>query len=719
MRGINYRAAVIYYDLSRKGGGTETVMKKSEIKIISAVTAVILAASAVAPVSAKNAAAVGAADNGGGASAVGAEVISGGGKYAAAPQKEETVYVLADAGGEVGKIIVSEWLKNPTGADKLADFSALDGVENVKGDESYTMDENGMRVWDAGKNDIYYRGTTQKKLPVRLSVSYSLDGEPISADKLAGKSGRVKIRFDYENTEKRTVSVDGEKRAVYVPFAMLTGMTLDNDRFKNIEVSNGKLVNDGDKSAVVGFALPGLQENLGIKDKDFSIPQSVEISADVTDFSLVTTLTVATNGIFSDIDLNKLDDLDDLSKAADKLSVNFKRLVDGSSQLYDGVNMLLEKSDRLIFGIDKLANGAKKLNKGAKKLGKGSSRLYEGITALNSGLKQLDSKGGELCGGAKTVFDTLLSAAQTQIEASGLKIDKLTVKNYKSELNKALKSLDGETVKKLAYSAALQKVTETVNQNDAAIRSQVTEAVKAEVLKAVLAAAGINMTPEQYEQAAADGLISEQVSAAVLRGVSEQMASEAISSQINLKTEALKQQLIADSMKSKEVSDGVDEAVNSAAEGRKSISALIKQLDSYKTFYNGVIEYTGGVSHAYNSVNRQLKGGAKELSDGIGALASGTKTLSGGLYKLGGKSLRLVDGISQLKSGAVTLSKGMKEFNDKGISKLANMADGEAKEIVVGVKATVKAAKAYGSFAGKCDKTECRVNFIYRTDSIG
>ena len=221
--------------------------------------------------------------------------------------KEETVYVLANADGSVQKIIVSDWLKNPAGANSINDISELDGIENVKGDEAYTMNPNNMRVWDAKGNDIYYQGTTQKALPVDVSISYQLDGKPISAEDLAGKSGRVTIRFSYQNNQKETIEIDGKKETVYVPFVMLTGAVLDNDVFSNVQISNGKLLSDGDRSVVMGFAMPGLQESLNLDKRKLEIPDYVELTADVKDFRLDTTLTVASNDIFNHLDLEDLD----------------------------------------------------------------------------------------------------------------------------------------------------------------------------------------------------------------------------------------------------------------------------------------------------------------------------------------------------------------------------------------------------------------------------
>ena len=123
--------------------------------------------------------------------------------------KDETVYVLTGADGSVKKIIVSDWLKNELGSASVADKSDLSDIENVKGDESYTINGDNMTVWDAQGNDIYYQGNIQKELPVGLSVRYYLDGKSVSPEELKGKSGKVTIRFDYENRQYETVQING------------------------------------------------------------------------------------------------------------------------------------------------------------------------------------------------------------------------------------------------------------------------------------------------------------------------------------------------------------------------------------------------------------------------------------------------------------------------------------------------------------------------------
>lgn len=357
--------------------------------------------------------------------------------------KDETVYVIAGSDGSVQKIIVSDWIKNNLNSNTLSDKSELTDVENVKGDESYTLGNDNTRVWDANGNDIYYQGNIEKELPVGLSVTYKLDGKTVSPTELAGKSGKVTIRFDYSNMQYEDVEINGQKEKIYVPFAMLTGVLLDNDVFTKVEVSNGKLINDGDRTAVIGIAFPGLQENLAVSKEKFEIPDYVEITADVKNFELGMTITLATNELFNEMDVERLDSIDDLSKSLSELSVAMGQLMDGSSQLYNGLATLLDKSGELVKGIDKLAAGAQTLKSGAGNLDAGASKLQVGAAQLSEGLNTLSSNNDTLNGGARQVFETLLSTANTQLAAAGLNVPALTISNYADVLNGVIAASGG------------------------------------------------------------------------------------------------------------------------------------------------------------------------------------------------------------------------------------------------------------------------------------
>ena len=350
--------------------------------------------------------------------------------------KEETVYVIAGADGNPQKVIVSDWIKNPEKADKIKDKSNLTDIENVKGDETYSIDENKMLEWGANGQDIYYKGKSNEQLPVGVSIQYTLDGKPVAPKDLAGKSGKLKMTFTYTNRRFEEVKIGDKKEKIYVPFVMLTGMMLDNEKFTNVNVSNGKVINDGNHTYVAGFALPGLNESLALGDK-LDLPSSVEITADVKDFELATTLTVATNDVFNDIDTSKFDgDIEKLKKKLKEMTDGVNQLADGSSQLYSGLNTLLNKSGDLIEGVNQLYDGANQLQSGAASLDSGAGNLESGaatldggVSKLQSGVSALDKGAGDLSNGAE-IYQGCDSAFWT-----------LIWRNYQSELGTMMLSM--------------------------------------------------------------------------------------------------------------------------------------------------------------------------------------------------------------------------------------------------------------------------------------
>lgn len=674
--------------------------------------------------------------------------------------KDETVYVIADAEGNPNKVIVSDWIKNSDKLDKLVDKTELKDIKNVKGDEKYTLNGDDMCIWDAKGNDIYYQGTSDKDLPVDVKVSYRLDGKAISPKELAGKSGRVSIRFDYTNKQYEEVIVNGKKTRIYVPFVMLTGMILDNESFSNVEVNNGKVINDGNRTIAAGFATPGLEENLDLKTDEIDFPNYVEIKADAENFKLSTTMTLATNDVFNDVDFTKADQkIENLDKKLKKLTDATDKLIDGSSKLYKGLSTLLSKSDTLISGIKSLVKGAKQLSGGADKLDKGVgklkkgtktldkgadslkmgiSTLQNGVVQLASGLGTLSSKGSELNSGAKQVFNSLLSAADNSIAAAGIKAEKLTIDNYSKVLSGIEDSLSEDALYKIAYNKALEAVTTSVRSQESMIRTQVELAVKQQVTEGVLKQAGLDMSAEQYAQAVEAGKISAEVQARISAAVDEQMKSESIQNTISSKTEEKIQSLIDENMKSDTVTKQIKEGVEKGKAGASSISALKKQLDSYNKFYKGVQAYTSGVDSAKSGADKlsagstalkkgagALKNGTKTLKKGTSDLKKGTKSLSGGarklvsgVQKLSDGSKALVSGVKQLSDGSLALNNGLKTYKEQGVKALVDAVDGDVKGLVNRLKAISKVSSHYKNFSGLSDKMDGKVDFIYKTDSI-
>lgn len=658
--------------------------------------------------------------------------------------KDESVYVLANTDGSVKRIIVSDWLRNTQRTNTITDSSALTGIENVKGDETYT-DTGNARVWDAEGGDIYYTGTIEKELPVDMEVTYTLDGKPIEAAELAGKSGKVTIRYAYTNKQYENVTIDGKSEKIYVPFAMLTGVLVDSDSFRNVAVTNGKILNDGNHTAIVGIAFPGLQEDLAIDNDTLEIPDSFTISADVTDFHLTNTVTIAASGLFSQINPEKLDSASGLTESLTQLNDAMEQLMDGSSQLYDGLCTLLTKSNELVAGIDALAEGAGALKDGAESLESGAAALSDGTKSLSYGLGQLTGNSDNLNDGAAVVFASLLTMANTQLAEAGLTVPTLTMENYATVLDGVIASLDTDEISKTAADTARQKVTEAVNAKEDEITAAVTEAVRTEVHTKVSAAvqetitekvlSAMGMTKEQYDAGVAAGTVDDATQAKLTAAVDaqmaeesivstidtqtkEQMASDAVQKLIAQKTEEQKTVLIEQNMASDEVQSQLRAALAKAESGVQSIQALREQLDSYNTFYVGLQQYTAGVASAKAGADK-VTSGVETLYNGTVTLSEGVDTLYDGILSMQNGAPALIDGVTALRDGAMSLSDGLSELNEKGIRKLTDLVDGDLSILTERLRATVETAQGYTSFAGIADDMAGEVKFIYRTDSIG
>ena len=654
-----------------------------------------------------------------------AEKVSSGSEDGTAVVKKETVYVLADADGTSNKVIVSDWLSGSAGNGAVTDVSDLTDIEVVKGNSTMTED-GAKKVWNVSDGDVYYRGNSNAEVPVAVHVTYLLDGKEISAKDIAGKSGTVTIRFDYENKKTETVMIDGNETTVYVPFVMITGALLDSETFSNVSVTNGRLVNDGSRMAVVGWAFPGLAEDLGISREDISVPDFVEITADVKNFTMGMTLTIATNEVFRGLNVGKLDSLSKVDELLAQITDAMTKLEDGSDALYEGLCTLLESTDALSEGAGKLADGSKQLADGAKKASDGAGQLADGAATLDAGLSKLDANSEALREGAKEVFISLLSEAQKQLTAAGLTVPTLTIDNYETVLDNVISSLDKdavyrqaeEEVKKLveakrgyieeqvtaAVRSEVEKaVTDAVRNEVAAkvataaeakVRAQVEEAVKAQVFAKVLSAAG--MTQETYEAGVAAGMIDkatqEQLSAATeaqmnsaeVKGLIEstvagQKESDAYSASVD--------DTVASQMKSDEVAAVIAKTTEdkmASAEIQKTISentqAQIEKAcadamnsDEVKTKLAaaeaGVVKI-GALKQSLNEYRRFYEGlkaytdGVSQAAEGADVVADGAKQLEKGTADLASGAEELHKGAAKLRDGIPALKEGIRQLRD-------------------------------------------------------
>ena len=386
--------------------------------------------------------------------------------------KEETVYVVADNSGKAKDVIVSDWLKNPDGNETIEDVSDLKDIKNVKGKEKFE-EKDGKIIWKAKGKDIYYQGKTDKELPVKQTISYYLDGEKMDPDEIAGKSGKVTIRFDYKNNQKTTTTVDGKKYSVYVPFTIMTGMILD-DSFTNVKVKNGKVISDGDKNMVVGVAMPGLKDSLKVTSSDFSedidIPEYVEVTADVKDFSMDMTMSVMLSGITSSDNVEDFVDLSDLDDAIDTLS-------DSSSQLADGTKELREGLEQLRSKVPALADGANTLNSSTESLRNGVSSLDATLnTAMTEEEKAAASKQASETVDAQA--DSIKKQAADTVASQKESIEKQASATVDAQAE-AIKKQAADTV--AAQQADIAKQAEAlVTAQEAQIKSTADQLVEAE-----------------------------------------------------------------------------------------------------------------------------------------------------------------------------------------------------------------------------------------------
>lgn len=654
--------------------------------------------------------------------------------------KDETVYVLANAEGEAKRVIVSDWLTNPDGEKDLADATTLKDAKAVKG-SAFLKDG----VWyNADGADVYYQGDAEDALPVNLTVSYTLDGEAKTAAEMTGKSGRVTIRVACDVKETK----DGVK----VPFAALTAALLDNDVFTNIEVTNGKFLDDGDRTVVVGWALPGLQETLKLDAETVTLPEYVEISADAKNFEAPTTLTVVTNELFSAVDVDSID-ATELTENINKLKDGMAQLKDGASRLADGVSALKDGAKTLADGATELKNGAEALKEGAAPLADGVSQLNDGATALETGsaqltegLNTLTANNEALASGATKLFETVLGIANTQLSAAMENAPTLTIENYEETLTALLDACSEAGIDRQLH----DQVEAVVNQNRAKIEeavtakvqetvaAQVEEAVRENVTAQVLAA--MDMTPDTYKAAVESGALtdaqknqiaaavdaqmkSQEVKAVLAQQTEQTMGSDEIKATIeqnvNEQVEALTQQ----NMASKDVQARRAAALEQGQAAAASLTALKAQLDDYRTFYDGLNAYLAGTAQAANGASElktgaaQLAAGTEELNGKVPALLEGIGSLSNGMNTLTENLPSLTDGVQQLLDGANELKDGLNTFDEEGVSKLVSLVEDDLADMLDRVKAALNAANAYTTYTSLGENMTGRVRFVWRTDA--
>ena len=671
--------------------------------------------------------------------------------------KEESVYVKADASGNVKKTTVSEWLKNPE-KGTISDTSELKDIKNVKGDETFETGSNNNVSWKSEGNDIYYQGTIDKELPVDVKVSYKLDGKSISPKDLKGKSGKVEIQFSYDNKSKQTVNVNGEDVEMYTPFTMVSAMMLSSDEYSNVSVENGKLISDGDKNIVVGVAFPGLANDLNLKnlDMDIDIPETVTITADVKDATVGTSITMASAELMNEFGLDDIDSFDDLQDSIDDLEDATNQLVDGSKEaadgskeladgagtlndgagtlasgagtLADGVNTLNEKSGTLVSGVNTLASGVGTYTAGVASIAKNSQLISDNMQSLQGGVNKLEeqiaaqaTQGlGEIktnINNAKTGVDQINSAITTSLGEGKPGVQGI-LSNASQALTGADVTIDQNDVNVTVNSVSL-KNSESVNKiiEDSALSDDEKNALKNAINSAITKD---NMNIEYKVELNENGnskLNSAQQKIATANGLvtTANVALSQLSDSMNTISGGLSAlagengigQLEAAFAKNGSVDQGfaqLGQGVSELAAGTQALADGAAELNKNSApLMAGVTSLKDGGSQLASGVS-QLASGANQVADGAGILAGGTQTL--------------LDGANTLADGNQTLADGMQEYKEEAIDKLTDLFNGDISGVTDRIDAMTNLAKEYKSFAGISDGVSGTTKFIIETEGI-
>lgn len=691
--------------------------------------------------------------------------------------KEETVYVLTDANGNVNKTIVSDWLKNKDGSDKLEDKSDLKDIENVKSDADYITGEDGAITWNANGEDIYYQGTTDKQLPVDVKVTYLLDGKEMSPSEIAGKSGKVTIKFEYTNNQKKEITVNGKKTEMYVPFTMISGMILDGNKFRNVEVNSGKVISDGNRLVVVGLGFPGMNLNLALSDitsdGKTEFPETVEVTADVEDFSLALTLTMGSADLISAVDVDSVTAVDDLKDVVKKLVESTDALQTGSAKLNEGlktlknsfgtystgiktyvntvnsnIGLLNEKVPSFVDGTKQISDGVGQIVgamegdngavSGANQLAQGSAELSNGLNDLANSVGTVGSTDNNtvtgavnnIATGSSTLFsyvDKMLAGFDDQNGSYGLTNGSKAVSDGSKAVSDGVNALVSQLNK------MIQTINTSISDNEKSIAQ----------LNAVIRGG-------KNPQTGAD-LTAQEI--AVYNAQIQQLtgANTALKTMLqNMNPETMNQQLTTLSQGAKSVADGASGVLNGVAtlqNGLKefktqgntlvqgtaqlnsSMSQLVAGIGKLQTgsvqVKDGSAALASGVNQLYGAVKNQLQPGVSTLYDGANLLSTsvnqlyeGTKPTAKDVNTLLSGTDQLASGIGELQTGAETLSSGMKQFNDEAISKVSDFVNGDLTTITERIKATVNLAKDYNIYSDALEGKSTSVKFIYETDGI-
>lgn len=621
--------------------------------------------------------------------------------------KDETVYVVTDSSGTQQDVIVSDHLINKGKVKTIEDKTNLKDIENVKGEETFKQDGESL-TWDAEGNGIYYQGRSEDEIPVAMDIVYRLNDKVVTGSELQGQSGKVEIKINYTN--------DAEFEGTTVPFVVMTGMVITDDSFKNIKVTKGKVIDDGDKLMVVGMAAPGLAQTLDIGESDLGIGSSVTITGDADKFAVEDMMTVVTNAFFEDIDTDKIDDLDydDEIKELDK---GAKALVDGSDALYEGLDTLDENMPDLQNGVAQLDDGAVQLRgtlkSKLKKIANATGQLHNGTSTILSNLKVmkkgLDGDGTAKNPGAINALDQV-AAGLTQ-GAEKAKEGAANLKTSATGLNQAVQGIGAIDQGLSAGVSSAEQNLNTINTNLTALDNN-NDAVKAIIAQSDMSAKEQKMVIAQLEGYKGVAAGARDLAAGEKEGMSS--AEENLSAVYNgLKDAPAALSGAADELDNSATSIGTAAGVVSQVnDGLKTMSeglgAYDKNAKEQKTIIGGMTVIDSGLGQLHKEVKKSV---SKK-----GTLTKALNKLVGGTGQLRKGADEMADGVDKLDDGSKKLADGMSKMYKEGIKKIVDLYNDDLKGTLDSADAMMDAGKGYKTFTRLPSGMDGSVKFIYKTD---
>ena len=567
--------------------------------------------------------------------------------------KSETVYAVMNGDGSIKSTTVSEHLYSASGLSGVTDKTTLTDIQNTESDAEFTQNGEEL-VWNTEDTDVYYKGNTDKALPIDVKVTYALDGQEAALEDIIGKSGHLTVTVNLKNNETGTVNVNGKDRTIVTPLITAVGVILGGYA-SNVTAEHG-MIESAAKSSVAAFVtLPGVKDSLSglLPDEVDSIEDylqdTVTVEADVEDFTCpqvmvacaTSTAALGTSNVF---DLSSINDL-----------------TDGINQLNDAMSQLMDGASQLVDGTSQLANGVLALLDGANTLNNGAAALDDGLGQLTNGLDTLSANNAALNAGAQQVADGVLASANKTLKEGGLIDEDMTWSDYEAVIDNIL------TMNDKTLAAGRRKIVRTVWEQAPSFKdSQLDLALY------------LSATKTNHDLEAALKLM-QNYDPSMLCGLVQLMTSEDAknTAKAELKYQVENSQDMAD------------------------VRALKTSLSQIQFFVSSVNQYTAGVQTAAD--------GAHSAKDGSAQLAAGTKTLYDGVNTLN-------TGAGQLNDGAGRLNDGLNQFNEEGISKLTGALDQDQLHgLKTVLDEMTDRLNDYTSFAGAPDDAESSVKFVYKT----